>query len=88
MTARRPRRGKRSPRRGSDRPGWRRSLPAFGALHSFMLATDYKDDMPDAITDLIADLGHACDLEGFNFEVLLQRATAHWRAERPFDTEL
>jgi len=33
-------------------------------------------------TDLVANLGHLCDREGWDFETVLRSAEAHWRHER------
>ena len=40
-------------------------------------------DMPDdAITDVIADLGHYADHHALDFPLLLRRAIGHWLAEK------
>ena len=36
----------------------------------------------DGIRDLLADLGHLCDREGFDFVKLFETAKKDWRAER------
>jgi hypothetical protein len=36
----------------------------------------------DAVRDLLADLGHLCDREGYDYKSLLDLAWDDWRAER------
>ena len=36
----------------------------------------------DSVRDLLADLGHLCDREGFDFVKLFETAKKDWRAER------
>jgi hypothetical protein len=36
----------------------------------------------DAVRDLLADLGHLCDREGWDFPALINTAKKDWRAER------
>ena len=36
----------------------------------------------DSVRDLLADLGHLCDREGFDFAGLIETAKRDWRAER------
>ena len=36
----------------------------------------------DAIRDLLADLGHLCDREGWSFPAIINTAKKDWRAER------
>jgi hypothetical protein len=36
----------------------------------------------DAITDLIANIGHLCDLHGLNFEKAIKTAKLNWMMER------
>ncbi len=39
------------------------------------------DDASDVV-DLISNLGHYCDREGFDFEAILNTAKMHWNTER------
>jgi hypothetical protein len=34
------------------------------------------------IADLITDIGHICDRDGYNFRAVVRRAVRHWEAER------
>lgn len=38
-------------------------------------------DLEDAISDLLADIGHWCDRNGMNFQDELSRASMHYGAE-------
>jgi hypothetical protein len=51
------------------------------------LAIDARDsnaakDLAAAIQDLVTDLGHLCDTEGFDFVESVRRALRHWAVER------
>jgi hypothetical protein len=56
-----------------------RAAWAGEALVVFMLATGA--DPEDAVSDLIADLGHWCDRHDISFEEELRRARFHYEAE-------
>lgn len=57
----------------------RRSAWADEAITAFMLATG--TDLEDAVSDLIADLGHWCDRHDIDFDRELARAAFHYEAE-------
>lgn len=49
-------------------------------LDGYITQTD-DDNIENAITDLIANLGHLCDVKKLDFEHLVARAIDHWQAE-------
>jgi hypothetical protein len=57
-----------------DRAGW-----AQAAIASFIDKT--KSDDCDAISDLLADIAHYCDRNGFDMKEELRRAAFHYHAE-------
>jgi|SRR5882672_3084530 len=60
--------------RNKERAEW-----AGKALHTFRSATD--SDFHDAACDLLCDLMHWCDEEGFKFDSELRRARENYAAE-------
>ncbi len=40
------------------------------------------DDDRESVAELLADLGHLCDHEGFDFEKAVEQAKSTWRNER------
>ena len=42
---------------------------------------DYRANGPISITDVIADLQHLADLEGFDWDELVDRAAYHYRED-------
>jgi hypothetical protein len=79
--SRRYARGTLSPARGRAPANDDRARRALAALNAYVEASDH-DDEPEIYTDLLADLGHLCDQEGIEFQVLVDIALVHWRAER------
>jgi hypothetical protein len=63
-----------------------RSAWADEAIAVFILATG--TDLEDAVSDLIADLGHWCDRHGISFDEELRRARFHYDAETLDDDQL
>jgi hypothetical protein len=61
-------------RMNGDRAEW-----AAAALRHFQCATG--TDYEDASCDLICDLMHWCDRNGFDFESTFRRARMHYEAE-------
>lgn len=59
-----------------DRAEW-----AEAALLGFMEQTGVDGDR-EAVSDLIADLGHYCDRHQLDFIPLVERAIGHWRIEQ------
>lgn len=58
-----------------------RAMWAAEALHG--LANRTGADIPDdAVTDLIANIGHFCDAAGIDFLQLTARAIGHWKREQ------
>ena len=58
-----------------------RSMWAAEALHG--LANRTGADIPDdAVTDLIASIGHFCDATGIDFLHLAARGIGHWKLEQ------
>lgn len=57
-----------------DRAEW-----ADTALNAFMRVT--RTDHEDAVSDLLADLMHYCDRQGWNFEDELRRGSEHYHEE-------
>ena len=57
---------------------------AEAGIHAFLDATGERFDNvdTDAISDLVADLGHLCDREGLDFLPLVETATMNWETER------
>jgi hypothetical protein len=63
-----------------QRAGWAlASIQGFNKAKGEVL-TDA--DLPDEITDLIADLGHLCDRRGIDFLTHAKRAIGTWSAEK------
>lgn len=58
-----------------------RAIIARVTLDAFIAQTD-DDGIESTITDLVADLGHLCDLKKLNFQTLVARAVNHWEVER------
>jgi hypothetical protein len=56
-----------------------RSEWAHAAIAAFIKKTGVGPE--DALCDLLADLGHWCDRDGFNFARELRRAKDHYEAE-------
>lgn len=54
----------------------RRALKIYGYKK-----TDHPDDRQDTITDLITDLMHFANVEGYDFATSLRRAEIHFDAE-------
>jgi hypothetical protein len=59
----------------------RRAAWAAKAVEVFSADTgaDFRDE---AISDLIADLGHLCDLEKLDFVALVRKGVAYWKIEQ------
>lgn len=57
-----------------DRASW-----AEKAIEAFCVATG--SDLEDAVSDLVADLGHFCDRHGFLLRNEINRAADHYDAE-------
>jgi len=67
-----------------ERAGW-----AMAAVASFIVATGMQDeDLDTILTDLLADLMHACDNSGLDFDDLVRIARYHHEAEQSERTEL
>lgn len=63
-----------------------RAARAAAALQHFQIATCADDQ--DAVRDLLCDLMHWCDRNGFDFQHELDRARLHYEAETmPKDME-
>ena len=60
----------------SDRAEW-----AEAALLTFMEQTGVDGDR-EAVSDLIADLGHYCDRHQLDFIPLLERGISYWQIEQ------
>ena len=62
----------------------RRAQNAEEAVLTACLARGEADNTPgeDSVRDLLADLGHLCDREGWDFRALVRTALKDWRAER------
>lgn len=63
-----------------------RALAALDAVRHFSQspygeAITGPDVLNQNISDLLANLAHLCDREGFNFPALVDRARNHYRAE-------
>ena len=63
------------------RENLKRAIIARVTLDAFIAQTD-DDGIESAITDLVADLGHLCDLKKLNFQTLVARAINHWKDEQ------
>ena len=63
-----------------SRANRRRIKTATHCLDLFTEATNSTGE--DAVTDLMADLGHYCDSKRLDFDNLIERAKTHWREER------
>ena len=50
---------------------------AQGALAGY----DLLDEGQDAVTDLLTDLRHLCDVEGFDFDAAVRSSEMHHEAE-------
>lgn len=61
-------------RRNGDRAAW-----AATALKAFREATGTDEE--DSLGDLLTDLMHWSDREGFDFDIALERARGHYKAE-------
>jgi hypothetical protein len=61
-----------------DRAEW-----AHAALEAFK--TETRTDEGDVLCDLLADLGHWCDRNGYQFQEQLRRAISHYEAETEDD---
>lgn len=59
----------------------KRATIARVTLDAFIAQTE-DDGIENAITDLVADLGHLCDVKKLNFEGLVARAITHWKDEQ------
>lgn len=59
-----------------------RAARAAMALSAYVGGDTEEDEPRDVLCDLVADLGHHCDVERIDFEALLDMALIHWRAER------
>jgi hypothetical protein len=67
-----------------DRAGWARTaLTAFVAevYRAKELSAMHRDDLEDAVTDLICDLLHFADQNGLSAEAIEARARWHYEAE-------
>lgn len=64
-------------KQNSDRARW-----SSMALYYFIGETG--SDLEDAVSDLIADLGHWCDRNGMNLKEQISRAEEHYDAETNF----
>lgn len=62
--------------RNAIRAGW-----AGAALAAFIDQTGCDEGI-DSLHDLIADLGHLAEIEGYDFLGILERAIGTWSAER------
>lgn len=60
--------------KNDDRAGW-----ANSAIEEFESVT--RTDREDALSDLLADLGHWCDRNGFDFAKELRRGMYHYNEE-------
>ena len=63
-----------------------RLLNAYRAARAEEVLAAYRtddDERPrDVLCDLVADLGHLCDINDMDFEPLVDMALIHWRTER------
>ena len=60
-----------------------RAAHAEAALSAFLASTgEARRIDEDAVGDLLADLLHYCDREGFDGRELIDRAQRNWRYER------
>lgn len=64
-----------------QRAGWARD-----AIDAFEKATGTEGE--ESVSDLISDLGHLCDQEGFDFEMLVERGVRNHEEEKGRDGEL
>lgn len=59
-----------------SRAAWaREAVEAFGSITG-------ADLYEEAACDLICDIGHLCDQEGFDFVALLRKAVGYWKIEQ------
>lgn len=58
-----------------------KALAAQEALNHYPHKEDENEDETN-MTDLIADIGHLCDMNHIDFERVLRCATMHWEEER------
>jgi len=59
----------------------KRAIIARVTLDAFIAQTE-DDGIESAITDLVADLGHLCDVKKLDFLTLMARAINHWEDEQ------
>ena len=62
--------------------GKRAEQAEFGVEAASRARGDAVSIDEDGIRDLLADLGHLCDREGYDYKSLLDLAWDDWRAER------
>ncbi len=58
-----------------------RAVSAEAVLEAFLALVDLDKGKADAISDIIADLGHYCGANGVDFVAAMQRGIGHWRVE-------
>ena len=61
----------------ADRSAW-----AEVAVEAFIAQTGRDGVEDDAISDLIADIGHLCDANDIDYLATIRRAIGHWHAEQ------
>ena len=59
----------------------KRAMMAEAALDAFR-AQAGLDSFPYTVTDLIGDVGHLCDVKGFDFLELMAKAIGDWKLEQ------
>jgi hypothetical protein len=66
-----------------------RALWAYQALEVFCLETglNFEDEKESAVSDLLCNLGHYCDLHRLDFIALLSGAVGVWDAEKREEAE-
>ena len=70
-------------------PNGKRATAAAQSINHHELATGARKDTDFfhltehcQATDLVANIGHLCDREGWDFETVLHSAKVHWQHER------